>query len=147
MIQDYDRIILAVDGSKDSERAAGRAVYLANHLGTDIVAVHVLDTSLDIVATRSMSRSVKEKLRKKAENYLTEVKNAGKKSGVKVTTRILEGVPYNEITSMATDTDLIIIGSKGKAGIERALIGSVSEKVVRHSPCSVLIVKRPKSLE
>ena len=76
-----------------------------------------------------------------AITHLNEIEQVGKKMGVKIMTEIIEGVPYEEIINFSKKNDLIVIGNKGKTGLEKMLIGSVAEKIIRHAPCDVLIVK------
>ncbi len=63
--------------------------------------------------------------------------------GVSVSTRTVRGYPADEINKIAKDEnyDMIVVGNLGKTGIERMLMGSVSENVVRHAPCPVLVVR------
>jgi nucleotide-binding universal stress UspA family protein len=66
----------------------------------------------------------------------------GKSMNVKCSTRLIDrGTPFEEIIKSANKDDLIILGSKGHSNIERILVGGVSEKVLRHAKCSVMIVR------
>ena len=80
-------------------------------------------------------------MKENANKYLNEIEQIGKKVEVTVKRKILRGTPFEEIIKFAQKEDLIVMGNKGKTDIERILIGSVAEKVIRHSPCDVLIVK------
>ena len=60
---------------------------------------------------------------------------------VKVRVKIVRGIPYEEIIKEAKKNDLIVMGSKGKSALDRILIGSVSEKVLRHTPSHVMIIR------
>ena len=66
--------------------------------------------------------------------------------GVKIHTEMLEGVPAKEIVEFAEKkkADLIVMGTTGKTGLERILLGSVAERVIKNAHCPVLVVKKPK---
>ena len=145
----YRNILIATDGSESSRFAADSGIKLARLSGAKIQAVYVINiyaySSIprDPVWSESMYTQFKE-LGRDAVSY---IENMAKDEGVNVETRILEGYPAEEILNFAEeqDSDLIVLGSLGKTAIERFLIGSVSEKVVKNAKVSVLIV-RPKSL-
>jgi nucleotide-binding universal stress UspA family protein len=86
---------------------------------------------------------MEEHLRIEGEEAIAYVENAGRAENVEIESVILEGNPANEIVDFAekNDIELIVMGSHGKTGIQRFLIGSVAENVVRHSKKSVLVVK------
>ena len=86
---------------------------------------------------------MEEHLRIQGKEATDYVENAGRAANVEVEPVILEGNPANEIVDFAekNDIDLIVMGTQGKTGIQRFLIGSVAENVVRHSKKTVLVVK------
>jgi nucleotide-binding universal stress UspA family protein len=77
------------------------------------------------------------------ERATANVENSGKDENIEVESVILEGSPVREIVDFAerTDIDLIVMGTHGKSAIERFLLGSVTENVVRHSKIAVLVVR------
>ena len=80
--------------------------------------------------------------RAEAIKYLDEIEQIGKKIDVYCTTRLIDGgTPVEEIIKSANPNDLIVVGIKGHSDIKRILIGSISEKVVRHAKCSVMVVR------
>ena len=81
-------------------------------------------------------------LKEEGEEAVGRVKAAAP-AGADVETHVLEGNPALEITKFAKDNDcdLIVVGTLGKSGIDRILLGSVAEKVVRIAPCPVLVIK------
>ena len=83
---------------------------------------------------------------KKAVNM---VKKEGKKMGVEVETLVVEGNPAEEILIAAEerDIDIIVMGTLGRTGIQRLLLGSVAEKVIRHAPCPVFVVRLKQAQE
>ncbi|RLF56476.1 MAG: universal stress protein, partial [Thermoplasmata archaeon] len=80
-------------------------------------------------------------LKKEGNLVLAEVERMGKRAGVRVIRKMVEGIPDEEIIKIARKKDLIVMGSKGKTALDRILVGSVSEKVIHHAPCAVMIVR------
>ena len=73
------------------------------------------------------------------------VKGVAEKEGIKIEALTLKGEPYEVIVSTATrkNAGLIVVGSYGRTGIERLLMGSVTERVIGHAACPVLVVRKP----
>lgn len=82
-----------------------------------------------------------ELLKKEGNSYLDEIEKLGKKMGVDILKKIVDGHPAEEIIKEAKKNDLIILGDKGKTGLNRLLIGSIAENVTRHASCPVMIVR------
>lgn len=80
---------------------------------------------------------------KKAKGYVEDVKKQAESVEIKTETFVREGESYLAITDLARkqDIDTIVMGSHGRTGLKRLLMGSVTEKVIGHSPCPVLVVK------
>ena len=135
-------ILHPTDFSKQSEFAFQLACSLARDYGADLYVLHVMP--LPVVAYIEgplpiASEALQEELRQKLDRLHAE---NGK---VRVLHRLVEGEPVNEILNMALETssDLIIIGTHGRTGVGRMLMGSVAEGVSRKAPCPVLTVKNP----
>ncbi|MCD6474348.1 MAG: universal stress protein [Thermoplasmata archaeon] len=144
MAREIGKIIVPVDGSEEAKKAAKKAIYIAKYLKQSITALYVIDASLTInygIGSDMLSPDFSMLLRKEAEIVLNEVAKMGKRNGVRVIKKIVEGIPSEEIIKFANKNDLIVMGSRGRSAIERILIGSVSEKVLHHAPCSVMIVR------
>lgn len=140
MGKEFERIILPIDGSEYAKKAAKKAIFLARNIGVDVTAIYVINPSRFALASQYMA-SVKKLVEEQAVEYLDDIKTLGREIGVSITTKLIEGVPFEEIILSAQPNDLIILGSKGKTALNRVLIGSVSEKVIRHAKCAVMIVK------
>lgn len=146
MKQEYERLLVPVDGSAEAELAFGKAIKVAisNHARIDIL--NVLDTKQFIGSYGGMiSGDAIYQLTQDSQEYLEGLQKKAEDAGVKeVAIHVRFGNPKNVI---ATDfpheykTDLIMIGSTGLNAIERVLVGSVTEYVNRTAPCDVLIVK------
>lgn len=131
----YRKILIATDGSENSENAIYRGIDLAKMGDSKVYAVYVMD------AGAYFNRPVFEK--EEAKEYTTDrVEEIGNERGVKVESVILIGHPADDIINFAkkNNVDLIVMGSLGKSGVERFLLGSVSDKVLKHADSEVLIV-------
>ena len=89
-------------------------------------------------------KAMKEQLIIEGNEATTYVENTGRATNIEVESVILEGSPVDEIVDFAdkNDIDLIVMGSHGKSAIQRFLIGSLAEKVVKHSKIEVLVVRK-----
>lgn len=140
----YDRILVPTDGSEGVERAVSHAVNLAAAHGATIHAVYVVNTAgFTGLPMESSWEGVEEMLREDAENALEMVRTLADRRGVTVETHVLEGPPQREIVRYAEeeDCDLVVMGTHGRGGIDRLLLGSVAEKVVRASNVPVMTVR------
>jgi nucleotide-binding universal stress UspA family protein len=136
-------ILLATDGSRDAELARSTAVDLANSTNSELHLVTVVPgyPSYDLY-----NPAVVEQLRRQAEDILNEQAEKVEQEGGKVVEkhlRIAERYRARQIVQVAKDigAGLIVMGSRGLGGVRRALLGSVSDSVVRHAPCPVLVVR------
>jgi universal stress protein A len=133
------RILVPVDFSESSLKALHYATTLASEFGSEIYLVNVVppflsgDVFVDLAALQSTVR----------RNAKREIQNLCKSVGVNCKGNVREGGPADEIVEEAKEikADLIIIGTHGRTGLPRALIGSVAERVVRLAPCPTLVVR------
>ena len=135
-MQNIKRIVIPVDNAEASRNAVKRGAYLAKVLGVNAKVVSVNDTHQFMASV-----ILEEKLKKEAEAFLDNFKMIGQEVGVDIETVLISGSPAEEIVKFAKEDDLIIMANHGRKGIDRFMLGSVSEEVVRNAPCSVLIVK------
>lgn len=135
----YRRILLPTDGSTGSQRAIEHAVALADEVGAAIHAVYVLNsTEFDELEGDELDE------RKRAgKSGLDAVERAGDRVGIDVDRELRRGVPHEEILAAAeeSDSDAIVMGTHGRTGIDRLLVGSVTERVIRESPIPVTTVR------
>ncbi len=147
-------VVVGVDFSDTSERALREALDLATrHDPTDLHLVSVVD---DLGSTEpadaseseatALARSTEDSLRKFGDRVMEEVAKEGRT--VTVTRRLLHvrvGAPAEEIVKVASDfdADMVVVGTHGRRGLPRLLLGSVAERVLRLARCPVLVV-RPK---
>ncbi len=147
---EFRKILVATDGSKYSNAAASEAVAIAKRCGASLIAASVVPyetiSPLGIVHSEMQWELVTEESRKAAENNIKNVKEIAEKEDVKIEELILEGRPYEAIINAAKENrvDLIVVGSHGRTGLDRLLMGSVTERIIGHAECAVLVVKASK---
>ncbi|MBC7100219.1 MAG: universal stress protein [Methanobacteriales archaeon] len=141
----YKKILLPTDGSEYANRAAEHAIWIAKESGAEIVALTVMETSTFIgLPADDLIIRIKEILEEEASNSLDKIKKLVEESGhdIKLTLKTDEGSPADSIlnTIEKEGIDLVVMGTSGKHGLDRFLLGSVTEKVVRSAKCPVLVV-------
>lgn len=139
----YRNILIATDGSENSQRAISYGIEIAKISGARVYGLHVIDTFSLSQSWTAGRESIYEILKREGEEATFKVKECGEVSGVEVKEVLLEGHPSNEILDFAENNgiDLIVMGTLGKTGLDRFLMGSVAEKVVRSSRVPVLVVR------
>jgi nucleotide-binding universal stress UspA family protein len=148
----FERILIATDGSKNGEKAAKAGIELARLSGGEVVVVYVADSgkyissaglipSFEGVSPGAVDQVVAA-IREAGEKATLQVYELARASGVKGQRLIVEGNPASEILRVAEDDNvgIIVIGSIGKTGLEKVLMGSVAEKIVHNSKLPVLVV-------
>ena len=141
----YKKILLPTDGSKFAENAEKHALFLAEASGAEIMALSVVETSFSIgLPSDDTVFHINQLLKKETEKNLEKVEKMKEEcnSDVKITLKVDEGSPADVIldTIEKEDIDLVVMGSSGKSGFDRFIMGSVAEKVVKAAECSVLVV-------
>lgn len=121
-------ILVAVDGSRFSEAAAHEAVCIAKQCKSPVIVLSVASSEAEIAA---------------AEGNVKKIVDAAAKEDVKAEGMTRTGKPYEVVVETARQkhVDLIVVGSHGRTGIERLLMGSVTERVIGHTETAVLVVK------
>ncbi|HWQ48765.1 MAG TPA: universal stress protein [Methanosarcina sp.] len=139
----YDKIMIATDGSKQVEKAIEAAIELTKLTGARLYAIYVIASTSYTPRSFGWEESLREILEAEAKKAITFVEETGKASGVKVEPVILEGYPADRIMEFAEQEgmDLIVMGTLGRTGLDRFLLGSIAEKVVRHSKIPVMVIK------
>lgn len=140
----YDRILVPTDGSEETERAVEHAAELAAIHGASLHAVYVVNTaSFTSLPMETSWEGINDVLRDEGEGALERVREIASERGVSVEPVLIEGSPSREIARYAEDEncDLIVMGTHGRGGINRLLLGSVAERVVRSSSVPVLTVR------
>ena len=141
----FEKILIATDGSEHSERAARMGIELAKLAGGTVTALYVADTSrMSHLPDDMLLFSIRELLVKEGNEAVNYIKKLAEKSGVAFEKQLVEGNPGEEITKFAykAGMNVIVLGSVGRTGLDKFLLGSVAEKVVRNSKVPVLTVPR-----
>jgi len=149
------RLLLATDGSEDATFAARTAVNLANKTGSELHVVYVeempgrFSNSKPTSLERLIDPEFEEKMRQLAEaaasQRLTEQVQKIKEAGGQIAQAHAKfGRPHAEIVHLAEELDagIVVVGRRGEGGVRKALLGSVSDSVVRHAHCPVLVVRK-----
>jgi len=141
-------ILLATDGSDEAKRATEAAVELSKDTGSEVHLVYVLPTPAQLIGHHLYPEETRESLiggaEREAERFLNEQAERIGSDGAKVAeTHLRSGDPDKEIlrTAESLGVGLIVIGSRGLGAVSRALMGSVSDSVVRHAHCPVFVVR------
>lgn len=149
----FERILIATDGSKNSKKAGKAGIELAKLSGGKVILLYVVDVGKFTSPAGLISPfggvspdaidTVLAGIREVGEKVTLQMDELAKASDVTSERLIVEGNPPTEILKIAEDKqiDVIVLGSIGKTGLERFLLGSVAEKVVHNSKLPVLIVR------
>lgn len=138
----FDRIVFPADGSRHAEPALAKALELARLLKAPVLFVYVVDVrALEPYPSEGLFVDLRGILEKEARRVIDKVLARARKSRVAAEGRILEGVPEDEIVQAAKPRDLLVMATHGRSGLSRLLLGSVTENVVRHALCPVLVVR------
>lgn len=138
------KILIPTDGSDCSLRATTFAINFAKNCNAEIYAIYVVDTIILEELTRAIgTKDVEKELKEKGEHYLDYVVESAEKEGIKAEAIIAKGEPHDQIVFFAKTKgiDMIVMGSYGRRGTKRILIGSVTSRVIEYAPCPVLVVK------
>jgi nucleotide-binding universal stress UspA family protein len=136
----YDRILLPTDGSDAAENAASHAIDIARRYDASIHTVYVVDTSLGV--SLNTGEPLRSKLEQEGDAAISRIEELVTEAGVDVTGEKRAGNPHEAILEAARDedVDLIVMGTHGRTGLDRYLLGSVTERVVRQAEVPVLTV-------
>ena len=142
------KILLATDGSAEARLAAQAAAELSKETGSEVHVAYVLPSPTELrghhLYSQEVMRSVLEQAEEEANSFLEEQAEQVRGSGGKVAeTHLRAGHPDKEIVRLSEELDVgtIVIGSRGLGAVKRALMGGVSESVIRHAHCPVFVVR------
>jgi nucleotide-binding universal stress UspA family protein len=136
----YKNIVLAYDGSKFSNKALQEAIQLAKTSGGSLLILSVVDITDEFESQApGLTDKMTEKLLKLSQKALE--KAATVKVRAKVEVHVGDAYEMIVDISKKKKADIIVMGSHGRTGLTRLLMGSVTSRVIGHAPCSVLVVK------
>lgn len=145
------KILLAIDGSSFSQAAVESIIARPWPGGTEIKLVNVVEPP-SLLMGREMGgydpefEAVWKALREAAADLVEKAARKLREAKFNVSTELVEGDPKSQIIDVADQwpADMIVVGSHGWKGFKRFLMGSVSEAIVRHAPCSVEVIRKPR---
>jgi nucleotide-binding universal stress UspA family protein len=140
----YDRILLPTDGSDASREAAKQAINLAEETGAELHVLFVIEDAP--YSPEMMDARFEEEVQNHGEEALDAVIERAEAAGVGVVSAIRGGTPHEVILEYADqeDVDIVVMGTHGRSGLARYLIGSVTERVIRTADIPVLTVRHRK---
>jgi nucleotide-binding universal stress UspA family protein len=142
------KLLIAIDGSEFSQTALSSVIARPWNAGTEVKVLHVVEPP-SLLIGREMGaydpefEMVWKALREQAKDLVEKAATKLSAAGFQVATELVEGDPKSQILDAAKEwhADMIVLGSHGWSGLNRFLMGSVSEGVVRHAHCSVEIIR------
>ncbi|WP_435182788.1 universal stress protein [Halobellus sp. EA9] len=140
----YERILVPTDGSDCADYAVEHAIDIAEQYGAELHVLSVVDSrDVSHSAPAISPQQVEETLRERAESVVEAVADRAADAGVEAVTAVEPGIPDDVVVDYAVDNDcdLIVMGTHGRTGLERYLLGSVTERTVRRSAVPVLTVR------
>lgn len=138
----YEKILVPTDGSEFAKKAQQHALFLAKVSGAEIIAVSVTENNfVNGLPLDEEIHQLNQILNERSEENLKEFDKLNV-DDLKITHVIREGSPAKVILEVAKEenVDLIVMGSSGKSGFDRFIMGSVADKVVNSAKCAVLVV-------
>jgi nucleotide-binding universal stress UspA family protein len=149
------KILLATDGSGEAASAAKTAIDTANLSGSELHVVHIEEYPTHLLANygsfayldahwlQTVLEETHIRARKTLDEQVGSIEGAG---GTVKASHLRRGRPDGEIVDLAEEigAGLIVMGSRGRGGMKRALMGSISDSVVRHAHCPVMVVRKEK---
>ena len=141
------RILFATDFSRWAKRAEDYACALACSWRASLTVLSVAEFPPGLNPDYSVNQLYLGDLLKHASSQLVDLKGRAERRGIAVTTRVATGIPSEEViaAARAEDSDLLVVGTRGKTGLAHILLGSTAERVIRGAPCPVLAVRTEPS--
>jgi nucleotide-binding universal stress UspA family protein len=137
------RILFATDFSRWAKRAEDYACSLACSWRASLTVLGVAEFPPGLNPDYPVNQQYLADLLKQASSQLVDLKVRAERRGIAITTRVATGIPSEEVVTVARaeDSDLIVVGTRGKTGLAHILLGSTAERVIRGAPCPVLTVR------
>lgn len=142
----YDTVLFPTDGSDTATEAAVHAIDLADRHNAELQILYVVDHErVSRMAPKLGTDHIKETLQQEGQQATDEIANRAAEAGLETITSIREGAPADTITTYAETigADAIVMGTNGRTGMDRLLLGSVAERVIQTTDLPVTTVKSP----
>ncbi|MFC4308486.1 universal stress protein [Steroidobacter flavus] len=144
----YKNILVAVDGSATSLRGLHEAIRLAKATGARLLLLHVLNTLIleTEIASTAYYQALADEIRSSGSKILEHAAMVARDAGVPFESKMIEKIgahAWKEIVAQASESgvELIVLGTHGRRGLKRLILGSDAELVLRHAPVPVLMVR------
>lgn len=139
----YNNILIPTDGSKGVQKAIDHGIELADWANADIHSIFVVDLQDYVAALEGDVSLIEDAIIKEGENALKKIEDRCRQKNIDIETNILYGTPHEKILEYTEEheIDLIIMGTHGRSGLDRFLLGSVTDKVIRKSDIPVLTTR------
>jgi nucleotide-binding universal stress UspA family protein len=140
----FTNILVPVDGSDNSYRALDAALLFSEKLGSNITVVHVMEqVPITHIGSEKLLSEFLEAYKKENQDILSKCSEIATQKGLTIKTLLLQGNPASVILDYSKQEkfDLLIMGSRGMGKFKELILGSVSSKIVHHSPCAVLLIR------
>lgn len=146
----YSTILVGIDGSDDSMKAAGRAMAIAKLHGAKLLTVYVIPSQMRLGGysssiTTPTSQEYSKRVDEAPDIWLDRIKHNAAEAGVEVETKVISsGYSVGQVIvdlAEKENVDLIVVGTRGMTGFKKMLLGSTALEVVTYSDCSVMVVK------
>jgi nucleotide-binding universal stress UspA family protein len=140
----FTNILVPIDGSDNSYRALDAALLLSEKLGSNISVIHVMEeVPITHIGSEKILNELLEAYKKENQDILLKCSEIANQKGLTIKTFLLQGNPASVILdyNKKKKFDLVIMGSRGLGKFKELILGSVSSKIVHHSPCAVLLIR------
>ena len=140
----FTNVLVPVDGSDNSYRALDAALLLTEKLGSSITVVNVIEqVPITHIESEKLLSELLEAYKRENQEILSKCSNIATEKGLSIKTLLLQGNPASVILdySKKEKFDLVIVGSRGMGKFKQLILGSVSSKIVHHSPCAILLIR------
>lgn len=136
----YEKILVPTDGSEGAEKASEHAVEIAKKFDAEVHVLYVVDVRVN--SAKDAISNLTGALRETGEEVTERLSEQVESHGLETARDVIEGIPHQEINSYVerNDVDLVVMGTHGRTGLDRLMLGSTAEKVVRTSDVPVMTV-------
>ena len=140
----FTNILVPVDGSDNSYRALDAALLLSEKLGSHITVIHVMEqVPITHIGSENLLNEFLQAYKKENQEILSKCSEIATQKGLTINTFLLEGNPASAILDFSKKEkfDLLIMGRRGLGKFKELILGSISSKIVHHSPSAVLLIR------
>ncbi|MEF8874200.1 MAG: universal stress protein [Candidatus Thermoplasmatota archaeon] len=140
-MKEYERIIIATDGSEENEIVIDRGLSLARLIGASVKVLFVIDTGgLSGVPPDELITALEGHMESEAESVLGDIEEKAEEMGIKLEKSIKNGDPSQLIVEESEREDIIVLGHHTRSGLSRLFRGSTAQKVIENAECPVMVI-------